>query len=83
MKAWFELRVCAMDLGRKYMNRIFVYSSTFLGIYLFYAVVELLSFFGIISFQFIPIINGLAVFDVTVVLTVMLAMLNLGAEVNH
>ena len=46
--AWFHLRNCVMDFGKKYMQRIFVYSSVFLGMYLFYAVGLLLSFFGII-----------------------------------
>jgi len=72
-----------MDLGRKYMNRIFVYTSTFLGMYLFYTSITLLSFFGFISFRFTPIISGLALFDVAISLNVILVMLNLGAEVNH
>jgi hypothetical protein len=39
---WFQVRLCLMDLGRKYMKRIFIYSSTFLGAYLFYAIFMLL-----------------------------------------
>jgi hypothetical protein len=42
LHTWFLLRISLMDLGRKYMNRIFIYSSTFLGLYLFYAIFMLL-----------------------------------------
>ena len=42
LQTWFEIRLCLMDLGRKYMTRIFLYSSTFLGVYFFYAIILLL-----------------------------------------
>ena len=45
LHSWFLMRQCLMDIGRKYMSRIFIYSSAFLGCYLFYAVFLLLQYF--------------------------------------
>jgi hypothetical protein len=72
-----------MDVGRKFMNRIFVYSSTFFGMYLFYVIMLLLSYFGIVSFRFSNIINAIALFDVGIILTIVVVMLNYGAIVNY
>lgn len=49
--SWFSLRICAMDFGRKYMVRIFLYCSTFLAGYTFFVIVLLLDYFSIISFK--------------------------------
>ena len=76
---WFQMRTCLMDLGRKYMSRVFMYSSTFLGCYLFYLVLILLQFFGFfdVGLSFVGI--TIAMFDIIFVLGVNLAMLNCGA----
>jgi hypothetical protein len=71
-----------MDFGRKFMNRIFIYSSVFFGMYLFYTIMVLLSYFGFVSFSFSLIINAVGMFDVILVLTIILIMLNCGAIVN-
>lgn len=52
INAWFQLRSCIMDFGRKYIMRVFMYSSVFLALYLFITVMLLLSFFGFISIKF-------------------------------
>jgi hypothetical protein len=82
LHTWFLLRVCLMDLGRKYMNRIFIYSSTFLGLYLFYAIFLLLQFFEFISIQLPLVANVFAMFDIFFVLTCIISMLWFGAYVN-
>ncbi|CDW73934.1 UNKNOWN [Stylonychia lemnae] len=83
IQQWFKLRLCAMDFGRKYMNRIFVYCSTFFGAYLFFVIILLLNFFEIIHFEFHLITYTLAVYDIFVVLGVILMMLYYGSIVNH
>jgi hypothetical protein len=72
-----------MDLGRKYMNRIFIYSSTFLGIYLFYAIFLLLQFFEFISIQLPLVANVFAMYDIFFGLTCIISMLWFGAHVNN
>jgi hypothetical protein len=71
-----------MDLGRKYMKRIFIYSSTFLGAYLFYAIFMLLQFFDLIKIQLSVIANCYAMFDIIFVMTCIISMLWFGASVN-
>ena len=65
------------------MHRIFIYSSTFLGGYIFYAVIILLSYFKLISYEFSIVFNMLALFDIFLVLGIVLAMLAIGAEINE
>jgi hypothetical protein len=72
-----------MDLGKKYVSRIFIYSSTFLGCYLFYLVILLLWFFELIAVDLSLMANSLAMFDIVVVLGVNLFMLFYGANVNE
>jgi hypothetical protein len=72
-----------MDLGMKYKNRILICSSTFFAIYLFYLILMILSFFGIISFQFSVITNAICLYDLGIVLIVFLIMIYFGAVVNH
>lgn len=71
-----------MDFGKKYMNRIFIYSSVFFGMYLFYTIMFILSYFGIISFEFSLMINAIAIYDVAIVLTIIMMMLYYGAVIN-
>lgn len=71
-----------MDYGRKYMNRIFFYSSTFLIVYLIYAILLILSYFGIMIAKVDSILYVMATFDVTYVITILCIMLVYGAEVN-
>lgn len=80
---WFQMRACLMDLGRKYVDRIFLYSSTFLGCYLFFLVLILLKFFGFVDINLSPFSITIAMFDIFFVLGVNLAMLHSGAEVNQ
>lgn len=49
--SWLMMRLCVMDFGRKYLNRIFIYCSVFFGGYLFFVIVLLLSFFDLLSFK--------------------------------
>ena len=81
--AWFNLRNCVMDFGKKYMQRILVYSSVFLGMYLFYAVILLLSFFNIISFEFSPVFNLICIYDIVIILGIILSMFHYGAYINN
>jgi hypothetical protein len=71
-----------MDFGIKYVSRIFIYSSAFFGVYLFYTVVVLLTYFGFVEYHFSLLINMTALYDVAVVLGVILVMLYYGAVVN-
>ena len=72
-----------MDVGKKYMSRIFIYSSTFLGCYLFYAIIILLQFFELLTLKLSMVSNAYALYDIFVVLTTILIMLVYGSEVNH
>jgi hypothetical protein len=69
-----------MDVGRKYVNRIMIYSSTFMGAYLFYAIILLLQYFEFIDVKFPLLAN---VYDIAFVLTCIVAMLWFGAGVNQ
>ncbi len=77
------LRLSIMDLGRKYMTRISIYSSTFMGAYLFYAVILLLQYFEFIEIKFPLIANIYAMYDILFVMTAMIVMLWFGAAVNQ
>lgn len=77
------MRLCLMDFGRKYMNRIFIYTSVFFGVYLFYTVITVISYLGYVIVKFSAMINAIALFDVVVILTTVLIMLYLGAIANE
>ncbi len=83
LRSWFYLRLCVMDFGRKFMNRIFIYSSAFLGAYLFYTVMLVLAYLQFVALNFSNIINFYGLYDVCIIMTVMLIMLNYGAVINH
>ncbi len=72
-----------MDFGRKYIMRIFMYSSVFLGMYLFYAIVLLLSFFDFLEIEFSLVFNLICIYDIVIILGIMLSMLYFGAEINE
>ena len=72
-----------MDFGKKYMLRIFIYSSVFLGVYLFYTAVLLLSFFKIIDFEFSFVFNLMCIYDIVIVLGIILSMFYYGAAINE
>jgi hypothetical protein len=72
-----------MDVGRKYMNRIFIYSSTFMGAYLFYAVILSLQYFDFLVLEFTLLANVYALFDIFVVITTTIFMVWFGAGVNE
>eukprot|EP00347_Sterkiella_histriomuscorum_P018466 403345412 len=80
---WFQLRQCVMDFGKKYMMRIFMYSSVFLGMYLFLMAALILSFFGIIDFQFSMYFNLCCIYDIVFVLSIIMSMFYFGAIVNE
>ena len=71
-----------MDFGKKYMLRIFFYSSVFLGLYFTFAVIMLLSFFNFITLQVSPVWSLICVFDIFIVLGVLLSMFYYGAVIN-
>lgn len=71
-----------MDIGKKYISRIFIYSSTFLGCYLFYLVILLLKFFELLDVNLSLISNFIAMYDIVIVLGVNFGMLIFGAIVN-
>ncbi len=81
--SWLQFRLCLMDYGRKYMNRIFLYSSTFLGAYLFYAAILLLTFFDFIDLDLSLVENIIAIYDIFIILGIILIMLNFGAIINQ
>ena len=73
------MRLCAMDFGRKYMNRIFIYCSTFLAFYLILVLLLLLYFFGLLDVKLNTMTVLMSVFDIFCVLGVLLTMLYSGA----
>lgn len=83
LRAWFQMRSSLMDLGLKYLERIFLYSSTFIGFYLIFLAVVLLKYFGFFNIELSPMFLALGMFDVVFVLGVNLMMLNYGAQVNE
>ena len=82
-QSWFILRFCIMDIGKKYMMRIMVYSSTFMGAYLFYAVILTLQYFDFIQTKFSLISNVYALYDIVFVMTAIIFMVWFGAGVNQ
>ncbi len=72
-----------MDFGKKYMQRIFIYSSVFLGMYLFSAAILLLSFFDIVDYEFSPVFNLICIYDIVIVLGILLSMFHYGAKINE
>ena len=83
LQSWFILRFCIMDLGKKYMTRIMIYSSTFMGAYLFYAIVLSLQYFDFIKSNFDLIANVYALYDIVWVITAIIFMVWFGAGVNQ
>jgi hypothetical protein len=83
LHSWFQMRLCLIDLGRKYMSRIFIYSSTFLGCYFFYLVILILNYFEFISLEITVVSNCIALYDIIFTLGVILLMFIYGANVNH
>mmetsp|Transcript_39955 Transcript_39955/g.38513 ORF Transcript_39955/g.38513 Transcript_39955/m.38513 type:complete len:110 (+) Transcript_39955:72-401(+) len=73
--SWQKMRECLMDLGRKYKNRVLIYSSVFMGIYAFYAAVFLLYYFDFVEIPLTTIISSYAIYDIVIVLTVIMTML--------
>ena len=82
LRTWILMRTAALDLGRKYLVRIFLYASFFLGLYTFYLAVFLLNFFGFLGYNFPMILNAYAIFDIGIVLGVIFMMFVLGAFIN-
>ena len=76
------LRLCLLDVGKKYVKRIVFYSSTFLAIYAIYAVIFLVDFFGILTLNLTTVMNSIALFDIFYVLGVLIVMFLLGAYIN-
>ena len=72
-----------MDIGKKYMTRIMIYSSTFMGAYLFYAVILTLQYFDFIKIKFSIISNVYALYDIVFVITAIIFMVWFGAGVNQ
>lgn len=81
--SWITLRLCIMDYGKKFTNRIFVYCSTFFGAYLFFVIMLILNFFEIFSLGLSVLAQALILYDVILVLTIVLIMLYCGAVVNQ
>jgi len=71
-----------MDFGRKYLMRIFAYSSAFLVIYSIQLIFILLDFFDIIQIEMPKDLLVKTIFDSSVLLTLLLIMLYTGALIN-
>jgi hypothetical protein len=71
-----------MDLAKKYLARIFIYQSTFLGCYIFYAIIILLEFFDVINLNLSVISNALAIYEIVLIVGSNLVMLYFGAQAN-
>mmetsp|Transcript_10319 Transcript_10319/g.10296 ORF Transcript_10319/g.10296 Transcript_10319/m.10296 type:complete len:115 (-) Transcript_10319:337-681(-) len=72
-----------MDFGRKYMNRIFVYTSVFMCIYLTFTIFFALDYFELVDFNFPVILVFLVTYDIIFVLGTTLAIFNVGAMINQ
>ena len=82
MHSWLKMRICLMDLGRKFMDRISIYLSTFLGCYIFYAVILIVNLFGFANMHLSLILNMIALYDIFVILGILLVILYFGAVIN-
>ncbi|TNV82850.1 hypothetical protein FGO68_gene2316 [Halteria grandinella] len=83
LQAWYQMRQCIMDLGRKYLKRIFLYSSCFLAAYLGFAIYRLLGIFNFIDSEVSNVMVLLSGVDTFFVLGNILAMLYYGASINN
>ena len=80
---WYQLRTCVMDFGRKYRQRVLIYSSIFFGVYLFFSAVIILNLFGFIEEEIPLIVTFYTVYDVIIVLAVILIMFYFAAIINE
>lgn len=83
LHAWYNMRQCLMDLGRRYMKRIFIYSSVFLACYLAFMVYRCLKIFNVIETKTTILTEMFSGFDAFIVLTIILIMLYYGASINN
>jgi hypothetical protein len=77
------MRQCLMDLGRKYMKRIFIYSSVLMAGSLVFLIIRTLSVFQVIDFRMSLLTFMFSGFDGIFVLGIILLMLYYGAQVNQ
>ncbi|TNV83100.1 hypothetical protein FGO68_gene934 [Halteria grandinella] len=82
LQTWYQMRQCILDLGRKYLKRIFLYSSCFLAFYLGFVIYRLLGVFKLIDSEVSNAMVLLSGVDTIFVLGNILAMLYYGASVN-
>lgn len=83
LKRWMTLRKTALDLGEKYTQRVFMFTSSFIIIYGTLAVIFTLTFFKILKYEIpLPVII-LGYYDIIVILGFILQMIRVGAEVNN
>jgi len=76
------LKKASLDLGKKFTQRVFLYSSVFLICYGLMAAFFTLTFFGLIKNDTPIEVMILGYFDVVVVLGIIIKMLSVGAKVN-
>lgn len=82
LNSWLLLRESALDLGKKYTQRIFVYCSVFMFFYLSLFLVIVLSLLGIFRYDFSYGFYITGIYDVLIVLGIMLQIIRTGAKVN-
>eukprot|EP00347_Sterkiella_histriomuscorum_P007981 403346826 len=82
LNSWINIRICCLDIGKRYITRIFMYSSIFLGCYLFFSAILILQFFELINYKFSYLVVCVVVYDIFIVLGIILVMLHIGAQIN-
>ncbi|CAI2384059.1 unnamed protein product [Moneuplotes crassus] len=82
LNSWLLLREAALDLGKKYTQRIFVYCSVFMFFYLSLFALIVLSLLRLLRYDFSIGFYITGTFDVLVILGIMLTIIRMGAKVN-
>ncbi|TNV82796.1 hypothetical protein FGO68_gene899 [Halteria grandinella] len=83
LHSWYQMRQCLMDLGKRYLNAIFIYSSFFLAGYLGFLIYRMLAVFEFIEDSSSSVFFAYATYDQFLFLANILLMLYYGACVNQ
>ena len=70
--SWISLRNGLLDLGKKYTQRVFLFSSCFIAFYSILGIILALNFFAIVNFNFQPMVWVFSVFDIVIVSSILI-----------
>ena len=75
IRAWLSLRASLLDLGCRFTNRVFLYTSAFIVLYGALGGILALNFFGVLNYKISAIVWTLGLFDIVVVSTILITQL--------